>query len=149
MCYVHYVTLLIFYITYFLDNIPILKLTFAAVEEDKVLAALCAVALALAGEHRVNSVAGGGPGGLGDVSVAAVTAALVMAQGHVTLGITLNSDEAVIVIIIINDALVVVILIILRLCCLQIEVAEPFSGFAIVVVFIVVDVVRSLHCCWL
>ena len=127
------------------------KLTFAAVVEDKVLTALSAIALALAlaGEHRVNSVAGGGPGGLGDVSVAAVTAALVMAQGHVTLGITLNSDEAVIVIIIVNDALVVVILIILRLCCLQIEVAEPFSGFAIVVVFIVVDVVRSLHCCWL
>ena len=127
------------------------KLTFAAVVEDKVLTALSAIALALAlaGEHRVNSVAGGGPGGLGDVSVAAVTAALVMAQGHVTLGITLNSDEAVIVIIIVNDALVVVILIILRLCCLQIEVAEPFSGFAIVVVFIVADVVRSLHCCWL
>ena len=139
---------------YQIRQYTILKLTFAAVEENKVLTALCAVPLApaVAGEHWVNSVAGGGAGVLSDVGVAAVTAALVMAQGHVTLGITLNSDEAVIVIIIVNDALVVVILIILGLCCLQIEVAEPLCGFAGVVVFIVVVVVvvdRSLHCCWL
>ena len=95
----------------------IFNLTFTAVEEDKVLTALRAISLAAAvpRKHRINPVAGDS-GGLGDVSVATVAAALTMAQGHVTLRITLNSDEAVIIIIV-NDALVVII-IVLGLCCL-------------------------------
>ena len=125
-------------------------MTFAAVIEDKVLTALRSVALAAAlavpGEHGVNSVAGGGGGGLGDVGVAAVTAALVLvAQGHVTLGVTLNGDEAVIVIIIIDDALIVILLVILGLYCLQIEVTELLCGLTGVVVFVfVID--RYFHC---
>ena len=78
------------------NNGNIFNLTF--VKEDKVLTALRAISLAAAvpRKHRINPVAGDS-GGLGDVSVATVAATLTMAQGHVTLSITLNSDEAVII----------------------------------------------------